>query len=248
MWALLPLKNFTDAKLRLSGVLAPQERRGLFLAMVKDVLSVLQNHADINHILIISDDPCAQQLARDYEAELATEASLNVHGLNASVQAGVASLHARGVDEVLIIHGDLPLITGAEISQLVSQHRAQVANHPLNAAMTIAPDLRGEGTNCLVCNPASEMVFYYGANSFRLHSLKAHQLGLPVQVVFMPGAATDIDTPQDLASLCVQASFTRAAHSYRYIQAQGLTPRLTQRAAPEPVSTIMLDKQLEWAS
>ena len=248
MWALLPLKNFADAKLRLSGVLAPEERRGLFLAMVKDVLSVLQSHADIDNILVISEDVSARQLADQYTAELLTESDLNVHGLNASVQAGMAVLQGRGIEEVMVIHGDLPLISAAEITHLVGVHREQAANHPSNAAVTIAPDQRREGTNCLVCSPASDMVFYYGANSFRLHTLKANQLGLPFQMVCLSGVATDIDTPKDLLALCEQATITRATHSYRYLQAQGLIHRLIPRSAPTPALAMMLEQQVEWAS
>ena len=40
VWALLPLKDFVNAKKRLSGVLSAAERRRLFHVMVEDVLDV----------------------------------------------------------------------------------------------------------------------------------------------------------------------------------------------------------------
>src|SRR3546814_11499697 len=41
LWAVLPIKDMAAAKQRLSGALAPHERRGLFAAMAEDVLAAL---------------------------------------------------------------------------------------------------------------------------------------------------------------------------------------------------------------
>ena len=41
MWAVLPAKDFNDAKQRLASVLDADARRGLFQAMYEDVLSSL---------------------------------------------------------------------------------------------------------------------------------------------------------------------------------------------------------------
>lgn len=237
MWALLPLKSFSHAKQRLSNVLTSEERSGLFLAMVKDVLSVLQSHPDVDNILIVSDDDDARLLAKKYGAELLTESSLNASGLNQAVQAGVNVLSQRGINDVMIIHGDLPLITAAEISHLISVHRqrrgvvsaiddAAISTAELSSSLTIAPDERREGTNFLLCSPASQMRFSYGTNSFTLHTIQASQMGMSLQVVHSPGAACDIDTPKDLEVLLQRANAHNAAYSFRYMAAIGLAERL----------------------
>ncbi len=41
MWAVLPAKDFNDAKQRLASVLDGAARRGLFRAMYEDVLATL---------------------------------------------------------------------------------------------------------------------------------------------------------------------------------------------------------------
>lgn len=97
MWALVPLKNFAQAKQRLSAVLNPEERRGLFEAMAKDVLSILKSHPDIENTLVVSVDPVARQLATQYDAEFLDESNFkfrdsNTGGLNATVQAAVDGL------------------------------------------------------------------------------------------------------------------------------------------------------------
>lgn len=242
MWALLPLKKFSHAKQRLSAVLTSEQRSGLFLAMVKDVLSVLHLHPNIDNILIVSDDNDAGLLAKKYEAELLTESSLNVSGLNEAVQAGVNVLAQRGIDNVMIIHGDLPLISAAEISHLISVHKQQrsvfsaindtaISTAALSSTLTIAPDERREGTNCLLCSPASQMRFSYGTNSFTLHAIQASQMAMSLQVVHLPGAACDIDTPKDLLALLQRANAHNAAYSFRYMTTIGLAERLSDAKA-----------------
>ena len=253
MWALLPLKNFSGAKQRLSDVLTPAERSGLFLAMVRDVLSVLQSHPNIDNTLIVSDAPEAQQLARDFGAQCLSESSLNVSGLNGSIQAGVGVLADQGIDDVMIIHGDLPLVSSADISQLFYAHQQQLQDAQKKdvtrapRAMTISPDERREGSNCLLCTPASSMTYRYGSNSFSLHTAQARQLGIPLRVVYMAGTACDIDTPQDLAILLQRATPNNAPHSHAYITEQALLGRAASPAAAvvEPMQETNKSAQLE---
>ena len=232
MWALVPLKNFAQAKQRLSAVLNPEERRGLFEAMAKDVLSILKSHPDIENTLVVSVDPDARQLATQYDAEFLDESNFkfrdsNTGGLNATVQAAVDGLAYRGIDEVMIIPGDVPLISADEISYLVDAHRRQ--NPPyLLPTLTIAPDGCREGTNCLLCTPATSIKYCYGNNSFALHTNQASHIAMSLQIVSLPGVSCDIDTPEDLAVLIKQADQNNAFHSHRYIVSNDLEDRLDE--------------------
>lgn len=237
MWALLPLKQFAYAKQRLSSVLSGEERYRLFTAMVKDVLTVLQQHPDIQGTLIISDDPTVESLAAEYHAEWLTEAGLQVRGLNAAVQAGVDVLARRGIDDVMVVHGDLPLLTIEEITCLVEAHRQQVsatAAEVPRPLLTVIPDERRVGTNCLLCSPASRMTYCFGTDSFLAHVAQASRCGLSLQVLGLPGLMCDIDTPVDLISLVQRANADTAKHSFDFIQASGLPARLARSQSREP--------------
>jgi 2-phospho-L-lactate guanylyltransferase len=245
MWALLPLKNFANAKQRLSSVLSPQERCGLFQSMVKDVLEVLQGHPDIDNTMIVSDDPVARLLAQEYGAEFLAESVLKVSGLNESIQAAVSELSRRGIDEVMVVHGDLPLISSVEISRLVCAHRKQRdLTHPPTPALTLAPDDRREGSNCLLCTPASLLSYCYGANSFIRHAAQASHRGMSLQVMTLSGIACDIDTPEDLRILIERLDGqNNAVHTYRYIVENGLSERMTKF---ETVQFTAVDMQYRW--
>ena len=115
MWALLPLKDFVQAKQRLTGCLTVSERRGLFHAMVEDVLTVLAAHSGFERIVVVSDDPAAQLLAEHYRIDCWSERDLGLSGLNGVVSAALNKMAVLTANEshpvaAMVVHGDLPLL------------------------------------------------------------------------------------------------------------------------------------------
>ncbi len=227
VWALLPLKDFVNAKQRLSGVLAAHERRHLFHTMVEDVLDVLAGHPALEQTVIVSDDPSAELLAERYGVMCWTEASLGLtgttaKGLTAVVDAAADKLAAQGVMSMLVVHGDLPLLKAEDIQCLLDQHCAQ------SPAITIVPDNRNNGSNCIVATPPNCIPFQYGEGSFDKHRAAASTLAVAVNTLILEGAAWDIDNPEDLEYLSTQRSNRdyQGRHSLLYLQQSGIVDRL----------------------
>lgn len=193
VWAVLPLKDFVDAKQRLSGVLTPSERRQLFYAMVEDVLTVLANHPEIEQTVIVSDDPDAQLLAQQFAINYWPESNFNSPGLSALMNAVAERLNDQGVETLLAVHGDLPQLTHDEISQLIASHRQQQV-----PAVAIAPDVRATGSNCVIATPSNAISFQYGENSLEKHRQQAISAGVDFTTEALGFAARDIDYPDDL--------------------------------------------------
>ena len=217
MWALLPLKDFPNAKQRLAGVLDGGQRIALLEAMAGDVLQALADHPDMDGTLVISDDPAARRLARQYGAEFVSEGELGVHGLNAVVQATVTQLARDGEDEVFILHGDLPLVDAAEIGQMIRPHR--LAQSP---ALTLATDRLGDGSNGVLCSASANIVFAYGKGSCARHREQAQSAGMNCQVLTLPGLSCDIDTPDDLFALLGHPRLAMAERTRDYLEASGI--------------------------
>ncbi|MCP4996098.1 MAG: 2-phospho-L-lactate guanylyltransferase [Gammaproteobacteria bacterium] len=227
MWALLPVKEFSFAKERLSPVLNARERSELSIAMVKDVLSVLSQHSLLEGTLLVSADPLARRLAEQYAVTWLAESSLAAQSLNGVVQASVSYLAEQGIDDVLIIPGDLPLISQEEIARLITAHQR------LNPkALTLAPDRVGDGSNCLLCRPASSFRFHYGAGSFRQHLAQARASGMTIYTAHLTGASLDIDTPGDLRELIQRATRNNAPHTWYYLQQIDLASQLNGLQIP----------------
>jgi len=214
--ALLPLKDFVNAKQRLSGVLAPHERRTLFHAMVEDVLAALTTAKHIDHVLVISDDPAARLLAQHFGAGFISERDTGANGLNGVIDAGVAQLVADGFDRVLIAHGDLPLLQSYDIDALL---------HQAHSGIWIASDVSNDGTNIMVCCPPQAIGFRYGAGSCVAHQQQARLHG--VSFTLWPSArmAIDIDYPDDLFRLIATPHYADTATG-RYLQQSIIAGRL----------------------
>ena len=80
--ALVPLKDLVQAKTRLAGLLRPSERRALAQAMLEDVLQVLAGHPRIRRVTLLSDDPAAPLLARQWGLEHWPQSQREGSGLN----------------------------------------------------------------------------------------------------------------------------------------------------------------------
>lgn len=222
MQVLLPLKEFAAAKQRLAGVLSAPERAQLFEAMVDDVLNVLTAHPAIERVVLCSRDRAAVWLARYYEVEFLHEDQLGAPagGLNTVVNAAVQRCLAQGADELMVVHGDLPLLGEDDVSRFVAAHRA--ARGP---AVTIAPDRRHSGTNLMAWRALPTFVAQYGAHSLQRHSEQARALGAALTLCNLPGACCDIDEPDDLL-LLTRAAPATAARTLAYLSTSGIAARL----------------------
>lgn len=195
VWVILPLKDLVQAKSRLSGVLAPFERRALAQAMVEDVLEVLGRVAGLGGVLLVSDDPAAELLAHRYEVDLVEERHLGCQGLNDAVDSATAFLRARGVEHVMVIHSDLPLLQESDVLAVLRAYREQ------GSGILIAPDRVGTGTNVMVFPTEMTPEFQYGEGSCQAHCASAAARGLRVGLLQRERLQWDVDNPADVIEL-----------------------------------------------
>jgi 2-phospho-L-lactate guanylyltransferase len=94
----------------------------------------------------------------------------------------------------MVVHGDLPLLTGTELGTFIEAHRAGGSR-----ALSLAPDRHHQGTNLMAWDPRQQFTPAYGAGSFRRHLRSAVQLGLAPIVCELAGAGFDIDDAADYA-------------------------------------------------
>ena len=175
---LVPVKAFTEAKLRLAPALPPLARAELAKAMATHVLDAARPLPTA----VVCDDPEVAAWARGQRALVIWEPE---RGLNRAVEAGVERLRATGAERVIVAHGDLPRARGL----------ARIARFP---GVTIVPDRVGNGTNVICVPSAAGFTFSYGPGSFTRHTAEALRLGLPLRVVRTPALGHDVDLPSDL--------------------------------------------------
>ena len=218
--ALVPLKDLVLAKTRLSGVLTSVERRALAQAMVEDVLAVLSSHQHITRITLVSDDPGASMLAQKYGADCWTEGSLGCRGLNPLIQCASERLLNTGGEPLVVLHGDLPLLTGEDISLVVESQQAL-------GGLIVGCDSKGVGTNLLAFNAASTPRFCFGADSCAAHIASAKNAGVAVQVLQRSGIGLDVDEAPDLQCIMEQLHVNTASNTAQLLYNTELGARVT---------------------
>lgn len=185
-WALVPLKARRFGKSRLAGVLDQAARTRLVQSMLERVLAALADAREVDRIAIVCSEP-----------ERVPPAILRLpdsgQGLNDALAAGASRLWARGADELLVIHADLPLVRADDIDHFVRCGRSQ--------CMALAADRHGTGTNALFVAGVTDFSFHFGAHSLSRHLAAAHARGIVPALPELDSLAFDIDTPADLACL-----------------------------------------------
>lgn len=214
MWALLPIKALRGAKKRLSALLSEDERAGLVRAMAGDVLAALMAAKGLDGVVVVSSDPDVQAIATEAGARVLPEG--DTKGLNPVLQLAAETLADEGIDSILIIHGDLPLASTAEIDAIVSHHGSA-------PAITIAPSRDDGGTNAMVISPPTLIPFEYGADSDAKHRRAAFSVGITPTILESPGIGLDIDRPSDLLAFLNEAC---PGHTIDYLVESGIIERL----------------------
>lgn len=188
VWAIVPVKPFLRSKSRLAGVLSAEERADLSRAFLEHTLDLLAQTPAIAQVLVISRDPAALALARARQARTVTESG--APGLNPALRRATRAAIVERAAGVLILPADLPLLAVSDVMQLVEPGEPG----PLVA---IAPDRHGLGTNALFVRPPGLIDYAFGPGSFARHTARADRAGARLRILHLPGAALDVDVPED---------------------------------------------------
>ena len=210
MWAVVPVKDIGKAKQRLGSVLGVEERRNLFLVMVEDVLAALAKVSLLDGVMIVTGDPEVQRLATQFKARLLEESKNQGH--TSAVAYAARVLKQEGVDGMLQIPGDIPLVQAGEVEEVLRAHSPA-------PSITIVPSHDKMGSNCVLCSPPDVIPLRFGENSFYHHLQSARKHGLCPQVMTSPGIGLDIDTPEDLRLLIQKVIPNRTGH---FLQKSGI--------------------------
>ncbi len=235
MWALLPIKSFAEAKQRLTGALTPEERAGLAQAMAQDVLGAMCACRALEKIVVISSDPAAQALAGRHGAGFLVEPA-QAGGLNGSVKHAVEQFVPRGVDAIMIVHGDLPMLAGDDLQRVVEAHGV-----PGRSAVTLVPDRALAGTNVLAWSPLEGFRAQYGESSFQRHREQAMRRGAALSVCESAAAGLDIDLPGDLVTLIRTVRDERARATRQFLERSGIARRLSTAGDRNSRAAVSMD-------
>jgi 2-phospho-L-lactate guanylyltransferase len=196
-YILIPVKDLSCAKQRLSALLTQEERTRLAWAMLETTFAEVAAVRNADRRAIVTLYPPAISLADKYGMEVIIEKSQTSE--SASVDFGSSELKKRGAHNVLRLPIDLPLIKTEDIELILEYGTSghQVA---------IVPSRDGTGTNAISRNPPDLFPSHFGPGSFLKHLQEVEKTKAECQILHLPRIALDIDDPEDLKAMLEQGS------------------------------------------
>ena len=221
---LVPIKNLSSAKQRLSLVLSPERRFELAQAMCEDVLQTLADWVSRPAVAVVTSDPFACKLATRFNFEVIADDSNG--GETSAIEMATAVCCEHGARSTLVIPADIPLLEIADLQKIVDAA-------PLQGSVLVT-DAAHRGTNAAYRAPGDLFPLRFGNDSFLPHLASAQATRLPCVVLELPSLARDVDRPEDLYEIA-------AAPGERKSQKLARTWRLVDRAN-SPVAALGRDK------
>ncbi|HJU34561.1 MAG TPA: 2-phospho-L-lactate guanylyltransferase [Nitrososphaera sp.] len=209
-FAIVPVKQFKNAKTRLSSIMDMDERIRLSLLMLEDTLQILSAVRLLNEVIIVSTDKHAEELAIEHGAIFVREEREN--GVNSAIALADRYCIKKGADATIVIPHDLPLINETDISD--AYYLAQKEPE----CIVISPSRRYDGTNMLLRKPPSVMTTFYDLDSYKMHIRAALKLGIPIKYLFSKSLMWDIDTPEDVQQVIREKGVT--ARSIKFMKSK----------------------------
>jgi 2-phospho-L-lactate guanylyltransferase len=195
-WAIVPVKNLSEAKSSLAPSLAQQHRKELVLRMLHDVLNALA--AVPVETLVVSPDDAVLDFAGKLGAAGLKEPGV---GLNGALELGARYASSRGADSILILPADLPLLRPGDVERIL-------ASAPVSRSVVIAPS-KSNGTNALYLSPPGVMALRFGGESFPEHLAEARMAGIEPKIYRSSTLEFDVDEPQDLLRVLAEGMGTK---------------------------------------
>lgn len=202
---LIPVKNLSKAKQRISAVLDQAARTELAKAMLHDVVAALASWRERPDCALVTSDPFAIELAGQYSFEIISDPENP--GETGAIEMATNVCVERGADFTLVMPADIPLIKANEVSEIFKSAPRQ--------GSVLVPASDGRGTNAAFRRPPNLFPLKFGNDSFKPHYAAAQRTGKPCLVLQFSGIGLDVDNPPDLQSLIDQPGETRAQRLLR---------------------------------
>ena len=202
---LVPVKNLTNAKQRLAEALDQAQRSQLAETMLRDVMNAAAGVTDRLDVFLVTGDSRAQAMAAEFDFGVIEDTRNESE--TAAIDMATAWCERHGYDTTVVVPGEIPLITSAEL------HHVLDAAPPEGAVFVPAYDRRG--SNCILRRPASIIPLRFGSDSFQPHCEAMKKTGKPLIILEMPGIGLDIDNPHELELLVQRAGDTHAQRLLR---------------------------------
>ena len=196
--AVIPVKSFASAKLRMSPFLNVFERAQLARLMFEDVLDAVRLSWELQGALVVTQNAQAAAIARSAGVQVVDQ--YGDFGFAAAVSCGVAALPPDA--GMMVVPTDIPHISPMLIDLIAALTRSP--------GVSLIPATSDGGTNLLTMRPCRLLPPLFGPDSFARHRSAALAAGITPVIWRSAEAGRDLDRPADLEAFLALNSATRA--------------------------------------
>ena len=214
---LIPVKNLSNAKQRLGEAFDQEHRSLLAEAMLRDVLTAAAGVADRLDLYLVTGDAQARRLRAAFGFGVIEDTRNESE--TAAIEMATAWCEERGYDTAVVLPGDVPLTTSAELRRVLD-------SAPEEGAVFV-PAYDRRGSNCILRRPASIIPLRFGDDSFLPHCEAMKKTGKPLVILELPGIGLDIDNPNEIELLLQRPGDT---NSQRLLRSWGFGQRQKEAA------------------
>lgn len=194
-YILIPVKDLSNAKQRLAGLMSQEERTRLAWLMLQHVFEQVACARGYGRAAVVTLYEPAIQLAGRMGFQLIRETEQISESI--SVDYGSRVAREEGAGSVLRLPIDLPLVRAEDIEALLSQQSSQTGS----PVVVMVPSRDGTGTNALGRTPPRLFPSHFGPGSLQLHRDEAERCGAICRELHLPRIECDIDDPADIVYL-----------------------------------------------
>jgi 2-phospho-L-lactate guanylyltransferase len=198
-YILIPVKDLSQAKLRLAGLMTPEERKQLAWAMLERTFTEAARVQSVARVAVVSSYEPALEVAERYGMQMVIESEQTSE--SASIDFGSRRLEQLGAGAVLRLPIDLPLITAEDIEEVLA------LDVPAPSTV-IVPSRDGVGTNAILRRPPTLFQSHFGPDSLEKHLAEARLVNAQCEIIHLDGIGLDIDEPADIAELMKRKELT----------------------------------------
>jgi 2-phospho-L-lactate guanylyltransferase len=194
--AIIPVREFENTKLRLRNFLGESERAMLTRSMLIHVLATLERSL-VEHVVVVASNKAqASRLGKHFsKATFISEKSPH-GGVNDAMDGGIAyARHQfKGMDSVMLIPSDLPLLSVAAIDKALEKLESY--------DLILSPSAKRDGTSLILFDLLRGRIpFHYDDDSYQRHLNEARLLKIKYTVFEPKELLFDVDTPTDFRKL-----------------------------------------------
>lgn len=185
----VPAKDPSYAKSRLSSYLSQPQRQELFKVLFKNVLKTLVSLPSCPHVLVVTDSRFIKEVSEQTGASVLWEN--NPKGETEAVNKATRWSIENGYQRQLVIPGDMAHLNPDEVEHLLTLDLP-------SPSVVLCPAVNDDGTNGILTSPPDIIEFRFGNLSFPDYQKKAKQKNAHLEILRLKSFVLDLDTPEDL--------------------------------------------------